>query len=258
MASPGQNLAKTPENPEIHEIPGALEMATGKGAGIAKDNFAAFVKFNPFRRPWKPEIQEMQGALEMASGKGAGIAKSTSLMLLWCSARFGGLGSRKNKKYKRKGAGHCKFDGPPFRRPWKSEIREIQGALELASGKGAGIAKSTKLVLLWCSPHFGGHGSRKSKKYSGLGHGNRKGAGIAKSTILVLFLEAGNPRVTTGKKASIVKSAILVLLSGSSHFGGLGSRKSKNYKEPWKPAALVPIWRPKIGIWEPCRKWSIS
>ena len=25
------------------------------------------------------------------------------------------------------------------------------------------------------------------------------------------------------------------------------------------PAALaVPIWRPKIGIWEPCRKWSIS
>ena len=23
-------------------------------------------------------------------------------------------------------------------------------------------------------------------------------------------------------------------------------------------AALVPIWRPKIGIWEPCRKWSIS
>ena len=24
------------------------------------------------------------------------------------------------------------------------------------------------------------------------------------------------------------------------------------------PAALVPIWRPEIGIWEPCRKWSIS
>ena len=165
MASPGQNLAKTPENPEIHEIPGALEMATGKGAGIAKDNFAAFVKFNPFRRPWKPEIQEIQGALEMASGKGAGIAKSTSLMLLWCSPRFGGLGSRKNKKYKRKGAGianstalhfgglgsrksriskrpwklrpekervlqnrqnWCFCGVPPFRRPWKPEIQEIQ------------------------------------------------------------------------------------------------------------------------------------
>ena len=24
------------------------------------------------------------------------------------------------------------------------------------------------------------------------------------------------------------------------------------------PAALVPLWRPKIGIWEPCGKWSIS
>ena len=43
---------------------------------------------------------------------------------------------------------------PPFRRPWKQEIQEVQGTLEIASGKGAGIASSTILVLLWCSPPF--------------------------------------------------------------------------------------------------------
>ena len=56
----------------------------------------------------------------------ANIGKWTILLLLWCS--------------------------PHFRRP---EIQKIQGALEMASGKGANIAKWTILLLLWCSPHFG-------------------------------------------------------------------------------------------------------
>ena len=121
----------------------------------------------------KLEIQEMQGALEMASGKGAGIAKSTILVLLWGSPpftrsiakstilvllwgspHFGGLGSRKSKKY---------------RGPWKwpPEKERVLQNREMASGKGAGIANSTISVLLWGSPHYGGLGSRKSKKYKG-------------------------------------------------------------------------------------------
>ena len=59
----------------------------------------------------------------------ANIGKWTILLLLWCSPHFGS-----------------------FRRP---EIQKIQGALEMASGKGANIAKWTILLLLWGSPHFG-------------------------------------------------------------------------------------------------------
>ena len=49
-----------------------------------------------------------------------------------------------------------------------------------------------------------------------------------------------------------------------SEFGSLAENgRFLNKPLIWKcyfpvPAALVPIWRPKIGIWEPCRKWSIS
>ena len=168
MASPGQNLAKTPENPEIHEIPGALEMATGKGAGIAKDNFAAFVKFNPFRRPWKPEIQEIQGALEMASGKGAGIAKSTSLMLSVSAALEAGKIRNTSEKER----------VLQIRRPSISAALEV-GNPGYPSGLGncvrkrSGCCKIDKIGAFVVFPHFGGLGSRKSKKYSGLGNGNR-------------------------------------------------------------------------------------
>ena len=49
-----------------------------------------------------------------------------------------------------------------------------------------------------------------------------------------------------------------------SEFGSLAENgRLLNKPLRWKcyfpvPAALVPIWRPKIGIWEPCRKWSLS
>ena len=49
-----------------------------------------------------------------------------------------------------------------------------------------------------------------------------------------------------------------------SEFGSLAENgRFLNKPLIWKcyfpvPAALVPIWRLKIGIWEPCRKWSIS
>ena len=111
---------RRPWKPEIQEIQGVLEMASGKRSGYCKiDNFGAFVEFPPFRRPWKPENPETQGALEIATGKGAGIALSTILVLLRVP--------------------------PHFRRPWKPEIQEIQGALEMATGKRTGIAKSTNL-----------------------------------------------------------------------------------------------------------------
>ena len=47
-----------------------------------------------------------------------------------------------------------------------------------------------------------------------------------------------------------------------SEFGSLAENgRFLNKPLIWKcyfpvPAALVPIWRTKIGIWEPCGKWS--
>ena len=78
----------------------------------------------------------------------------------------------------RKRSGYCKiynfgaFVGfPPFRRPWKPEIQEIQGAFGHR-----------------CSPHLGGLGSRKFKKIQGAWKWPpEKERGIAKSTILVLL-----------------------------------------------------------------------
>ena len=199
---------------------GALEMASGKGAGIAKSTILVLLWGSPkFRRPWKREIQEIQGALEMATGKGAGIAKSTILVLLWCSPPSSAAleaGNPRNTRDLgngfRKRSGYCKIDNfgafhfPPISAAMEAGNPEIQGALEMAFGKGAGIAKSTILVLLWCSPQFGGFGSRKSKKYKGPWK-FRKRAGIAKSTFLVL-------------------------LCCSTHFGGLGSQKSRKSNRP--------------------------
>ena len=55
-------------NPRITR---SLGNGNRKRSGYCKiGNFGAFVGFLPFRRPWKPEIQEIQGALEIASGKG--------------------------------------------------------------------------------------------------------------------------------------------------------------------------------------------
>ena len=51
------------------------------------------------------------------------------------------------------------------------------------------------------------------------------------------------------------------LASQDQLFGSLAENGRFLNKPPiWKCyfPALVPIWRPKIGIWEPCRKWSIS
>ena len=90
-------------------------------------------------------------------------------------------------------------------------------------------------------PHFGGLGSRKSKQCKGpwkwqpakerVLQNRRFWRFSWKQEIQELL---GPLEMATGKGAGIAKSAILELLSGSSHFGGLGSRKSKKYKEPWK------------------------
>ena len=71
----------------------------------------------------------------------------------------------------------------PARKP---EIQEMQGALEMASGKGAGIAKSTILVLLWGSPHLQGVLQ------------NRQFWCFCGAPPISAALEAGNPRNTTG------------------------------------------------------------
>ena len=83
----------------------------------------------------------MQGALEMATGKGAGIAKSTILALFLEAGnpritRTLGNGHRKRSGYCKIGNFGAFVGFLPFRRPWKPEIQEIQRTLEMASGKG--------------------------------------------------------------------------------------------------------------------------
>ena len=129
----------------------------------------------------------------MASGKGANIAKCTILLLLWGSLRFGEMddsaafvgfpsfrqlsaaGNPENPKGPgngfRKRSAHCEMDefaaSPHFGSFRRPEIQKIQGALEMASGKGANIGKWTIVLLLWrslISAAFGGRKSRKSKE----------------------------------------------------------------------------------------------
>ena len=257
-ASVGFPPFRRPWKLEIQEIQGGFGNGHRKRSGYCKvDNFGAFVGFPPFRRSWKHEIQEIQGALEMATGKGAGIAKSTILVLLWSSPHFGGLRSQKSRKSKgpwkwplEKGIAKSTISvllrcSPHFGGlAWKPEIQGIQGALEMAFGKGAGIAKSAILVLLWCSVHLGGLGSRKSKIYKGPWKWppekervmqNRQFWCFCCVPLISAALEAGNPlEVATGKGAGVAKSTILVLLWSFPHFGGLRSRKSRESKRPWK------------------------
>ena len=125
-----------------------------KRSGYCKiDNFGAFVVCHSFLRPWKQEIQEIQGALDMASGTGAGIAKSTILVLLWYSTISAAWEARNPRKQRalematgkraepwkwlpqkerglRQRSGNCKIGNfgalagfPLFRRSWKPEIK---------------------------------------------------------------------------------------------------------------------------------------
>ena len=284
---------------------GIPENPWGHGNGFRKrsehcemDDFAAFVGFRSFRLLRRPEVQKTQGAMEMASGKGANIAKWTILLLLWGSAHFGtstagnpenpgGLGNGYRKRSE-----HCEMDDfaaflvfRSFRQPSAAEIQKIQRAMEMASGKGARIAKWTILLLLWGSAHFGSFGGRKSRKSMGpwkwlpekertlrngrfccfcgvplisatLGGGNPKiqgamemasgkGAHIAKWTILLLLWGSphfGNPRrpeiqkiqgaMASGKGANIVKWTILLLLWGSAHFGPSAAGNPDNPRGP--------------------------
>ena len=150
-----------------------LESASGKGAGIAKSTIFVLSRCSSTSAALEA------GALEMASGKGAGIAKSTIMVLFKVPPISAAMeagnpeiqGALEMASAKKKKSGYCKIDNfgacvvfPPVQRLWKPEIQEIQGALEIDFGKRAGIAKSTFLVLLWCSTHFGGLGSQKSKK----------------------------------------------------------------------------------------------
>ena len=114
----------------------------------------------------------------MALGKGAGIAKSTILVLLWCSAQFGGLeaGNPRNTR----GLGNSGKERVlqidvfgafvvfhPFRRPWKPEIQEIQPALKWAPEKERVLQNRRFSCFRGVPLHFGGLGSRKFKKYKG-------------------------------------------------------------------------------------------
>ena len=114
----------------------------------------------------------------------------------------------------------------------------------MASGKGAKIAKLTILLLLWCSPHFGSFGGRKSKNSRGPGNGFRKRSEYCEMDDVAAFVAfpsfrqlsaAGNPENPRGLEmgrrfccfcgvplisaGNIAKRTILLLLWGSHHFG---------------------------------------
>ena len=178
-------------------------MASGKGAGIAKSTILVLFTFPPFRRLWKPEIQKSKGPWKWLLEKErvlqnrqfwcfCGVPPSSAALEAGNPRNTRGLGNSgkervlQNRRFwcfcgvppisaalearnpgnptglemgSGKGAGIAKstifvlsWGSPPFRRPWKPEIQEIQGALEMASGKGAGIAKSTIFVLFVVFP----------------------------------------------------------------------------------------------------------
>ena len=167
--------------------------------GIAKSTISVLLRCSPHfgGLAWKPEIQGIQGALEMAFGKGYCKIDDFGAFAVFPSFRRPCMeaGNPRNPRglgnglWKR--SGYCKIGNfsafvvfRPFGRPWKPEIQDIQGALEMATGKGAGNAKSTILVLLLCSPHFGGFGNRKS-----IGNGYRKRSGCCKIDNFAAFVE---------------------------------------------------------------------
>ena len=77
---------------------------------------------------------------------------------------------------------------PSFRQLSAARIQKIQNALEMASGKGANIAKLMILLLSWCSPHFGSFRRPEVQKiHWALEMASGKGANIAKWTILLLL-----------------------------------------------------------------------
>ena len=155
-------------------------MASAKGADSTKSTtFGLFAVFPPFRRSQKREIQQIrrykinnfwafavfppcQRSQKQEIQQIRRSTKSTTFELLWCSLHFGGPRSRKSSK--------------------------SEGALEMASAKGAGFTKSTTFGLLWGSLHFGGPRSRKSSKSEGaLEMASAKGADSTKSTTFGLL-----------------------------------------------------------------------
>ena len=164
----------------------------------------------------------------MASAKGADTTKSTTFGLLWGSLHFGGPRGRKSKKSTRGlGNGFCKISGL-YNFPRGRKSRKSTGALEMASGKGAGFTKSTTFGLLWGSLHFGGPRSCKSRTSTRtLEVASGKGAGSAKSTTFGLLWcsevpEAGNPANIQGpwKWPGLYTINMFWAFWGSLHFGG--------------------------------------
>ena len=125
---------------------------------------------------------------------------------------------------------------------------KIQGALEMASGKGVNIAKWTILLLLWDSPHFGASAAGTQKNPWSHGNGFRKRNEHCEMDDLaafVGFLHFGGPRSRksrkstgagngSGKGADCTKSTNIGLFWGSLHFGGPRGRNPGNRHGPWK------------------------
>ena len=174
-------------------------MASGKGAGIAKSTILVLFKVPPISAAMEAGNPEIQGALEITLGKGAGIAKSTILVLLWCSPQFGGLeaGNPRNTR----GLGNsgkervlqnrrfwCFCGVPPISAALEARNPGTPTGLEMGSGKGAGIAKSTIFVLSWGSPSISAAlEAGNSRNTRGLGNGLRKRSGYCKIDNLGAF-----------------------------------------------------------------------
>ena len=148
------------------------------------------------------QIKKIQGATEMASGKGANIAKWTILLLLWGSPQIGNPRRPEIKKIQRDhGNGfrerseHCEMDdfaafvsSSHFGNPRRPEIQKIQGALEMASEKERTLRNERFCCFCGVPLHFGSFRRRKSRKSTGaLEMASGKRANIAKWTILLLL-----------------------------------------------------------------------
>ena len=140
--------------------------------------------------------------------------------------------------------------------------RKSEGAMEMASAKGADSTKSTTFGPSWCSLHVGVPTSQKSRKTKGaLEMASSEGAGSTKSTTFGLLWVPSPFRTNLGTPRSGIYSSppllpkqtlkatelagvhnsggalemlqnrqLLCFCGGSLHFGGPRSRKSSKSK----------------------------
>ena len=230
------------------------------------DDFAALVGCPSFQQLSAARIQKIQRALEMASGKGAKIAKWTSLLLLLWFPSFRQLSAAGNPENPRgpgngfrKRSEYCEIDDfaafvafPLISAAFGGRKSENLKSPGNGFGKGANIGKWTILLLLWGSlPSFRQLSAAGiPENLRGPGNGFRKRSENCEMDDFAAFVwfpsfrqlsAAGNPENPRGPGNGFRKRSEYCEIDDFAAFvafplisAAFGGRKSRKSKEPWK------------------------